>query len=127
MESPEIPSDSEIELLRRKVYEHPIDLRHRFDFGVALYNRQKYVEAIVELQKAQQWPPTRLKAMRFLADAYDAKGLTDFATQIRKELSKESGDDGGDGLASVPVPKRPIPPHDSFRARKGFDEDDHAV
>ena len=124
MEIPETPSDAEIKALRRKVNEHPTDLRHRFDLGVALYRSHRYSEAIFELQKAQQWPVTRWKAMRLLADAYDAKGMHEFAARVREQLSKESGEDGGEGSAPVPAPKRPITPHGSFGAERRPDEDE---
>jgi|SRR5580693_8086007 hypothetical protein len=124
MEIPEIPSDAEIEEIRRKVYEHPTDLQLRFDFGVALYRRQKYSEAIRELQKAQQWPSTRWKAMRLLVDCYDAKGMTEFAAKVREQLSRESGEDGGEGPSPVSVPKRPITPLGSSGAERRPDEDD---
>jgi hypothetical protein len=127
MELPETPSDVEIEKLRRKVGEHPTDLQFRFDFAVVLYRRQKYSEAIHELQKAQQLPAARWRAMDLLARCYDAKGMTDFAAQVRARLSKETGDDNSDGSAPVPAPKRPITPIDSFHAERRPDEDEHTA
>jgi predicted Zn-dependent protease len=123
MEPTDIPSDDEIKKLRREVDSHPTDLQCRFDLGVALFRQHKYSEAIPELQKAQWNPYTRWSAMRFLAEIYDAKGMSKLASQVRDELSKESGEDSDAGSAPVPAPKQPITPLDSFCAERRPDDD----
>ena len=53
MESANIPTDDEIEELRRKIALYPTELRLRFELGAALFKRQDYSTAIPELMKAQ--------------------------------------------------------------------------
>jgi Flp pilus assembly protein TadD len=127
MESAETPSDDEVKRLRREVDLHPTDLQRRFELGVALFRRRRYVEAIVELQKAQGDPHRRIEAMRLLADCYEARRLFDLAERVRKNIARESGEDSDEGSAPVPVPKPPVTPPGSFRAERRFDEDDRAA
>ena len=123
MEPTDTPSDDEIKKLRRDVDSRPTDLQCRFDLGVALFRQHKYSEAIPELMKAQWNPHTRWSAMRFLAEIYDARGMSELAARVRDRLSKESGEDTDAGSAPVPAPKQPITPLDSFRAERHPDED----
>jgi hypothetical protein len=127
MESSNTPSDDEIKELRRKVDSNPIDFQSHFDLGVALSKRHEYAAAIMELQKAQLNPNIRWPSMKLLAEMYDAKGMSEFAARVRKQLSRESGEDDEAGSAPVPAPKRPITPLDSSHAEKYFDEDDHSI
>jgi len=127
MESAQTPSDDEIKGLWREVDSHPTDLQRRFDLGVALFRGRRYVEAIAELQKAQGDPHRRIQAMKLLADSYEARGMLDLARRVRAQVARESGEDSGEGSAPVPAPRRPITPHDSFRAERRPDEDDRAA
>ncbi len=127
MESANIPSDGEIEEIRRKIASYPTDLQYRFELGAALFKRHDYSAAIMELQRAQQNPHCRWPAMRLLADAFDARGMSDLAARVREHLSKESGEDSGAGSAPVPVPTRPVTPLDSSRAERRPDENDRAA
>jgi hypothetical protein len=118
------PSDEDLKKLREEVAVYPTDLRRRFQLGAALSKRQKYHEAIPELQKGMFSPHTRLDSIRLLIEAYDASGQTDLAARIREQFSKESGDEGDSGSAPVPAPTRPIAPRDSPRAKKRSHEED---
>ena len=119
----DVPTDDDLKKLREEVAAFPTDLRRRFELGAALFKHRKYSEAIPEFQKAQGNPHTRLQAMRFLADIYEARGMFDLAARVREQLSKESGDEGSSGSAPVPAPTRPVAPRDSSRAKKSPDED----
>jgi predicted Zn-dependent protease len=116
--------DDDLKKLREEVAAYPTDLRRRFQLGAALSQRQKYYEAIPELQKGMMNPHVRLEAMKLLIDAYEALGQSDLAARVREQLSKESGDESGSGSAPVPAPTRPIAPRDSARAKTSLDEND---
>ena len=118
------PTDDDLKKLRKEVDTHPTDLRLRFELGAALSSRQKYHEAISELQKGMMNPHVRWEAMKLLIDAYEAIGQSALAAKVRERLSKESGDESGSGSAPVPAPTRPISPRGSAQAKKSVDEDD---
>jgi|WetSurMetagenome_2_1015567.scaffolds.fasta_scaffold1647084_1 hypothetical protein len=117
------PTDGDLKKLRGEVAAYPTDLRRRFELGAALSVRQKYYEAIPELEKGMCSPHLRLDSMKLLIEAHEASGQSDLAARMREQLSKESGDEGDSGSAPVPAPTRPISPRDSSRAKKSPDED----
>jgi hypothetical protein len=118
------PTDGDLKKLRGEVAAYPTDLRRRFELGAALSVRQKYYEAIPELQKGMCSPHVRLDSMKLLIEAYEASGKSALAARMREQLSKESGDESNSGSAPVPAPTRPVAPRDSSRARKHPHEDD---
>ena len=89
------PSDGELNALRRKADTYPTDLTLRYELGSALLARGDFDRAISELLRAQRSPHVRVSAMRLLIQAYEAKGMTDRADQLRKQLSRETGDNNG--------------------------------
>jgi hypothetical protein len=95
------PTDGDLKKLRGEVAAFPTDLRRRFELGAALSIREKYHEAIPELEKGMASPPVRLHAMRLLIEAYGATRQWDLAARLREQFSRESGDDSGS--ASAPV------------------------
>jgi hypothetical protein len=99
------PTDADLKRIRDEVVADPTSLRLRFQLGAALCIHQKYYEAIPELEKGMCYPQQRLTAMMLLITAYEATSKPDLAVKMRAQLSRESGDDGGEGLAPVPVPK----------------------
>jgi hypothetical protein len=120
----DVPSDDDPKKLRREITRYPTDLRLRFRLGVASCRRQDYSGAVPELQKAMFSPHFRLQAMYLLIEAYEGSGKPDLAARMREQLSRESGEDSGSGSAPVPVPRRPITPPDSSRAKERPHEDD---
>jgi len=121
------PSDNELAKIRERIATYPTALQFRFELAVALCSRHDYDAAIPELRRAMESPHVRLRSMALLAEAFDAKGMTDLAISIREQLSRESGDNGDSGSAPVPAPTRPFTPLDSSSARKIPDEDDPAA
>lgn len=91
----EAPIDEDPKKLRDDVGRDPTDLRLRFRLGAALSIREKYHEAIPELEKGMASPHVRLHAMKLLIEAYEATGQWDLAARLREQFSKESGDDSG--------------------------------
>jgi hypothetical protein len=120
------PSDDELAKIQQRVASYPTDLQLRFELGAALYARREYAVALRELHRAMDSPPVRLRAMTLIAEIFDARGMKDMAAEMREQLSRESGDEGDSGSASVPVPKRPRPPLDSSSAENPPDYLDSA-
>ena len=121
------PSDGELEMIRQRVASHPNDLQCRFELGVALYNRRDYAAALIELQRAMNSPTVRLRAMRLIVEIFDIKGMREMAAEMRKWISRESGDEEDSGSAPKPVPTGPLKPRDSSGAAATPHEDDHAA
>jgi hypothetical protein len=120
----EMPTEGDPEKIRRQISKYPTDLGLRLQLGAALSRRCDFSGAIPELQSAMVSPHARLQAMRLLVEAYEGSGDTERAASMRNQLSRESGEDSGSGLAPSPVPTRPHPPQDSFSGKKRPHEDD---
>lgn len=116
-------ADDELRRTRGEVAAYPTDLQRRMRLGEALAARQKYAEAIPELQKAMCSPHIRLQAMRLLIEAFEATHLHDLAAHVRERLSKESGGEDDPGSAPVPMPTRPIRPQGSAQTETPPHED----
>jgi tetratricopeptide (TPR) repeat protein len=71
---------------RKRVERNPTDLQLRFELGERLLDAGNYSDAITELQKAQQNPNVRLKAMSLLGRCFVQKGMFDMAA-ARFELA----------------------------------------
>lgn len=74
---------------RKRVDRNPTDLQLRFELGEVLLAAGHYKEAVPELQKAQNNPNVRLRAMNLLGQCYTARGMFDLAANI---LSKAAAD-----------------------------------
>lgn len=112
------PSDDELNVLRGKVAKYPTDRQLRFALGAALFARRDYDTAIPELHAGVDNPFVRIRALKLLIAAYDAKGMSGRAALMRLTLSRESTDDSDSGSAPVPTPTSPVSPLDSSRAKK---------
>jgi len=85
---------SVIETAKKRVADNPTDLQLRYEYGEALKNAGQFTEAIPELQRAQQNPNVRLKAINLLAQCFVQKGMFDLAvTQFKKAASEIIGMD----------------------------------
>lgn len=100
------PSKGEFESLRKRIAAYPADLQLRLDLGRALFQRDDYVSAMPELQRAMAHPQFRQEAGELLAQSFDARGMPDLATRLRRHISGDSDD----GSASIPIPTTPRPP-----------------
>ncbi len=74
-----------------EVARYPTDLLRRFRLGAALSRQQEFGEAIPELKKAMLSPQVRLRAMRLLVAAFEAKRMFKIASRLRQWLSSCAG------------------------------------
>lgn len=102
------PPDDELQVLRGRVAASPSDLRLRFELGTALCQHHDYLSAMPELQKALGHPEFRRRAGELLAQAFDARGMPESASTMRRLVSEDPPDEGGS--APIPVPSAPRPP-----------------
>jgi len=82
-------TEYELAEARTRVDRNPTDLVARFDLGKILLAAGMHQEAIPELQKAQQNPSVRLKAMNLLSQCYLAKGMGDLAAKTLEKAASE--------------------------------------
>ena len=78
-----------IEIARKRVAENPTDLQLRYELGETLMNAGLHSDAIPELQRAQQNPNARLKAMNLLGQCFVEKGMFDLAVSRFKTAASE--------------------------------------
>ncbi|MEA2069196.1 MAG: tetratricopeptide repeat protein, partial [Verrucomicrobiota bacterium] len=57
-----------------QVERYPNDLQLKFDYGKLLFENGSHTEAIQQFQLAQRNPQRRIRALFFLAKAFEAKG-----------------------------------------------------
>jgi len=74
---------------RERVTRNPADPQLRFELGEKLFSAGQFREAVPELQRAQQNPHVRLKAMNLLGCCYGELGMLDLATKQLEQASKE--------------------------------------
>jgi tetratricopeptide (TPR) repeat protein len=72
-------SESQIQEYADQVERNPTDNALRFKYGQALYEAEMLKEAIPQLQRAQQSPNLRIKAMLMLGKCYEGRGMFDLA------------------------------------------------
>lgn len=92
-------SESQIQEFAEQVERNPTDNALRFKYGQALFEADLLKEAIPQLQRAQQSPNLRIKAMLMLGKCYDGRGMFDLAVgqlqgaanelQVMDETKKE--------------------------------------
>ncbi len=71
------------------VQRYPNDLQFRYEFGVQLFLREQFTEAIEEFQLAQRNPQRRTRALYYLALCFTEKGQLDIAfEQLQKAASE---------------------------------------
>ncbi len=93
-------SESQIEEYASQVERNPTDNTLRFKYGQALYEAEMLKEAIPQLQRAQQSPNLRIKAILMLGRCYEGRSMNDLAIsqfqtavselQIMDETKKEA-------------------------------------
>jgi tetratricopeptide (TPR) repeat protein len=78
--------------LSERVTRYPNDLGLRFEFGLALFNRQEINEAIQQFQMAQRNPAERVKALYYIGQCFRDKKQYDMAIdQLSKAASEIQG------------------------------------
>jgi tetratricopeptide (TPR) repeat protein len=79
---------------KRRVEKYPNDLALRFELGTILFDAKKFGEAITELQKAQNNPHLRIRAMVLLGRAFLGRNMNDLAVrQLQNALKEKVGFD----------------------------------
>ncbi len=81
--------EAQIEDYRRQVDRNPTDNTLRFKFGEALFEAGNLKEAIPQLQRAQQSPSLRIRAMLMLGKCYEARNMNDLAIEQFKTAADE--------------------------------------
>jgi hypothetical protein len=121
-----VPSDDEVSRLRERVAARPSDLQLRFALGELLLKRQDHAQAIAELQPAMNDLRLRKSAGKLIAEAFDARGMSEAAAAMRRLISGD--DSGSDGSAPIPVPIAPRPSTlpDAAAAKEIPDNDENA-
>lgn len=74
---------------KKRVERNPTDLQARFELGETLMLVGNYKDAVPELQKAQNNPNVRLRAMSLLGQCYDARGMFDLAKNMLQKAASE--------------------------------------
>ena len=80
---------SVVDIARKRVADNPTDLQLRYELGEALMKSGHYSDAIPELQRAQQNPNVRLRAMNLLGQCFVEKGMLDLAVSRFKTAASE--------------------------------------
>jgi tetratricopeptide (TPR) repeat protein len=78
-----------IDIAKKRVADNPTDLLLRYELGEALMKAGQASDAIPELQRAQQNPNVRLKAMNLLGQCFVDKGMLDLAVSRFKTAASE--------------------------------------
>jgi len=74
---------------RKRVDRNPTDLQLRFELGEVLLQAGNYKDAVPELQRAQNNPNVRLRAMSLLGQCYTARNMYDLAANIFSKAGSE--------------------------------------
>jgi tetratricopeptide (TPR) repeat protein len=82
-------SESQIQEFADQVERNPTDNAIRFKYGQALFEADMLREAIPQLQRAQQSPNLRIKAMLMLGKCYDGRGMFDLAVDQLQRAASE--------------------------------------
>jgi tetratricopeptide (TPR) repeat protein len=82
-------SETQIQEFADQVEKNPTDNAIRFKYGQALFEADMLKEAIPQLQRAQQSPNLRIKAMLMLGKCYDGRGMYDLAVD---QLQRAAGE-----------------------------------
>jgi len=78
-----------VENAEDKVKRYPNDLNFKYDYGLLLYEREKYNEAIQQFQLSQRSPQRRIRSLYYLGLCFKAKGQFDIA---REQLEKAASE-----------------------------------
>ncbi len=74
---------------QKRAEKYPNDLEIRFELGMLYFQAGRISEAIPELQKAQQNPHRKLKAMGLLGQCFASRGMYDMAARTLQNALKE--------------------------------------
>lgn len=74
---------------KARVDANPADAQLQFKYGQALFDAERYSEAIPALQRARNNPNLRIKAMLMLGKCYHSKNMVDMAIRQLEEANGE--------------------------------------
>ncbi|MFT5467116.1 MAG: tetratricopeptide (TPR) repeat protein [Verrucomicrobiales bacterium] len=74
---------------KEQVERNPTDNALRFKYGEALFNAKELKEAIPQLQRAQQSPSIRIRAMLLLGRCYEGRNMNDLAVDQLQKAADE--------------------------------------
>ncbi len=72
-----------------RVARYPNDLQFKYEYGVLLFDREQFDEAIKQFQLAQRNPQRRNRAMYYLARCFEQKGQYDIAAEQLERAASE--------------------------------------
>jgi tetratricopeptide (TPR) repeat protein len=72
-----------------RVRRYPNDLQFRYEYGVLLFERGRYLEAIEQFQQSQRNPQRRTRSLYYLARCFEAKGQYDLAAEQLEKAAAE--------------------------------------
>ncbi len=72
-----------------RVRRYPNDLQFRYEYGVLLFERGRYLEAIEQFQQSQRNPQRRTRSLYYLARCFEAKGQYDLAAEQLEKAASE--------------------------------------
>lgn len=75
-----------------RVKRYPNDAEYRFEYGIALYERDRFDEAMKQFQSAQRNPRFRRRAQLYVGKCMAAKGMLEMATEQFEAALGESTD-----------------------------------
>lgn len=82
-------NDFYYEDVAKRVAKYPNDLNLRYDFGVALFGRKLFNEAIQQFQLSQRSPRWHVKSLYYLGLCFEAKQQHDMAIEQLEKASAE--------------------------------------
>ncbi len=72
-----------------RVRRYPNDLQFKYDLGVLLFERGRFVDAIQQFQQAQRNPQRRIRSLYYLARCFEDKGQFDIAAEQLEKAASE--------------------------------------
>jgi tetratricopeptide (TPR) repeat protein len=74
---------------QQRVGRYPTDLHLRYELGVLLFDAGRIGDAIAQLQKAQQHPHRRIRALFYLGQCFQQRNMADLAVRTFQNALKE--------------------------------------
>lgn len=72
-----------------RVRRYPNDLQFKYELGVLLFERGRFVEAIQQFQQSQRNPQRRIRSLYYLARSFEEKGQLDIAAEQLEKAASE--------------------------------------
>lgn len=89
-------SDALFERIEERVKRYPNDAQYRFEYGIALFDRERIDEALKQFQSAQRNPRYRRRSHLYIARCMTARGMTELAIEQLESALAESAEMNAD-------------------------------